>query len=44
MPNGGGPYDFKFVGIKPNLGLKKANDHNYKLFARSSKKVEICII
>lgn len=38
MPNGGGPYDFKFVGIKPNLGLKKANDHNYKLFARSSEK------
>ncbi len=38
MPNGGGPYNFNFVGIKPNLGFKKANDHNYKLFARNSEK------
>ncbi len=38
MPNGGGRYDFKFVGIKPNLGLKRANDHQYQLFARNSKE------
>ncbi len=38
MPSGGGPYDFKFVAVKPNLGFTKADDHNYELFARSSQE------
>lgn len=38
MPNGGGPYDFNFVALKPNLGFKNVDDHQYKLFGRASKE------
>ncbi|MBP3890636.1 MAG: glycoside hydrolase family 2 [Solobacterium sp.] len=36
MPNGGGPYAFPFVAVKPNLGFKKAKDSDYEKFGRSN--------
>lgn len=44
MPNGGGPYNFNFVGIKPNLGLKKQTIITINYLREIVKKVEICII
>lgn len=37
MPNGGGPYNFNFIALKPNLGFTKVNDNRYDLFGRSDE-------
>ncbi|MBQ9047264.1 MAG: hypothetical protein IJ120_05145 [Solobacterium sp.] len=38
MPNGGGPYDFKFTAVLPNLGIRKTADNDYEKFGRASEE------
>ena len=38
MPNGGGPYDFNFVAVLPNLGFKTHKDDDYKTFKRENEE------
>lgn len=38
MPNGGGPYDFNFVAVKPTLGFTRVKDDDYKKFGRMNEE------